>query len=137
MINSEEVREFVAEHYRATERRDLDYMLSQYDDLVDFHTDGRRNKAFIRNDIIGYFKRWPVTSFTIGDVRVVHSTFQNTVTTYFEIRFLVRDPSSGRSKSGRASEEWVISKPFGALKIVSEKETVYGDASERHRGRRY
>jgi hypothetical protein len=135
MITDDEVRAFITEHYRATERKDVDYMLSQYDDLVDYHTDGRRDKAFIRNDNLNYFRRWPVTSFTVGDIRVLHSTVQNTVTAYFEIRYLVRDPASNRSKQGRANDEWTISKPFGALKIISEKETVHGEAPERRRSR--
>jgi TIR domain len=124
MINDEEVRDFVTNHYRATERQDLAYLLSQYDDLVDFLEYGRSNRAFIRNDIIKYLNRWPVTSFSLHDIGVAHSALPDRVTVYFEIEFSVRDPASRRSKRGRASEEWVISKKSGALKIVSQKETV-------------
>ena len=136
-IRDDEVQAFVVAHYRATERKDLDYLLSQYDDLVDYNTDGRRDQAFIRNGYVNYFKRWPIASFTLGDVRVVRSPVQNTVTAYFEIRYLVRDIASNRSKQGRADEKWTISKPLGALKIVSEKETVHGEGPERHQSRRY
>ena len=129
IIDDEEVRKFVTDHYDATERRNVDDILSQYDDLVDYLDYGRRNRAFIRNDTIAYFKRWPITtfSFTPGDIGVAHSALPNKVTAYFEIRFLVRDPASRRSNSGRASQEWVISKKSGALKIVSQKETVHSD----------
>ncbi len=129
IIDDEEVRKFVTDHYDATERRNVDDILSQYDDLVDYLDYGRRNRAFIRNDTIAYFKRWPITtfSFTPGDIGVAHSALPNTVTAYFEIRFLVRDPASRRSNSGRARQEWVISKKSGALKIVSQKETVHSD----------
>jgi len=129
MINDEEVRNFVTEHYRATEREDLNYMLSQYDHLVNYLDYGRRDKAFIRNDTIKYFKRWPLRYFTFDDtnIRVAHSALPDTVTAYLEIRYFVRDPTSGRSNSGRTSQEWVISKTSGALKIVSQKETVYRD----------
>ena len=109
-------------------------MLAHYDDVVDFHTDGHRDKTFIRNDYMTYFQRWPVASFTAGDVRVVRSSVQNTVTAYFGIRFDVRDTASRRSKQGRASEEWTMAKSSGLLKIVSEKETVHGDTPYR-RGR--
>ena len=136
-ITDDEVQAFVASHYRATERKDLDYLLSQYDDLVDYNTDGRRDQAFIRNGYVNYFKRWPIASFTLGPVQVVRSPGQNTVTAYFEIRYFVRDVASNRSKQGRADEKYTISKPFGALKIVSEKETVHGEAPERHQIRRH
>jgi hypothetical protein len=136
MIRDDEVQAFIVAHYRATERKDLDYLLSQYGDVVDYNTDGRREQPFIRNGYVNYFNRWPVASFTLGDVRVVHSAVENTVTAYFEIRYLVRDIHSNRSKSGRASEEWIIAKPSGTLKIISEREKVHGDIPERHRNRR-
>jgi len=136
-ITDDEVQAFVAAHYQATERKDLDYLLSQYDDLVDYNTDGRRDRAFIRNGYVNYFKRWPVASFTLGPVQVMRSPMQNTVTAYFEIRYFVRDVASNRSRQGRADEMWTISKPFGALKIISEKETVHGEAPERHQIRRH
>ena len=136
-ITDDEVQAFVAAHYRATERKDLNYLLSQYDDLVDYNTDGRRDQAFIRNGYVNYFNRWPIASFTLGPVRVVRSPVQNTVTAYFEIRYFVRDIASNRSKQGRADEMLTISKPFGALKIISEKETVHGEAPERHQIRRH
>ncbi|HEV3244670.1 MAG TPA: TIR domain-containing protein [Chthoniobacterales bacterium] len=136
-ITDDEVQAFVAAHYQATERKDLDYLLSQYDDLVDYNTDGRRDRAFIRNGYVNYFKRWPVASFTLGPVHVVRSPMQNTVTAYCEIRYSVRDLASSRSRQGRADEMWTISKPFGALKIISEKETVHGEAPERHQIRRH
>jgi hypothetical protein len=135
-ITDDEVQAFVAAHYQATERKDLDYLLSQYDDVVDYNTDGRRDRGFIRNGYVNYFKRWPVASFSLGPVHVVRSPMQNTITAYFEIRYSVRDLASNRSRQGRADETWTISKPFGALKIVSEKETVHGEAPERHQNRR-
>ncbi len=129
IIEDEEARKFVTEHYRATEREDLNYMLSQYDHLVNYLDYGRRDKAFIRNDTIKYFKKWPLRSFTFddNDIRVAHSALPDTVTAYLEIRYFVRDPASGQSGSGHATDEWVISKKSGALKIVSQKETVHRD----------
>jgi hypothetical protein len=136
MITDDEVQAFVTAHYRATEQKDIDFLLSQYEDLVDYGTDGRRDKSFIRNGYVNYFRRWPTTSFTIGDIRVMHSLSPDTVTVYFEIRFLVQDIASNRSKTGRASEEWVLSQSFGTLKIISEKEAVHSDVPDRRRNRR-
>jgi len=68
------VRQFVTDHYDATRRRNVDDIVSGYDDLVDYLDYGRRDKVFIRNDTIAYFKRWPITSFsfTPGDIAVAH-----------------------------------------------------------------
>jgi hypothetical protein len=131
IIDNEEVRKFVADHYRATERQDLRYVLSQYDERVDYLEYGWRDKAFIRNDTIKYFKKWPLKSynFDYNDIRVrpAHSVPPDTVTAYLEFRYFVRDPASGHSASGNATNTWVISKKSGALKIVSQKETVNRD----------
>src|SRR5438552_9414860 len=50
------------------------------------------------------------------------------VTAYFEYQYFYRDPASGRSETNRPSQEWVISKTSGALKILSRKHIAHGDA---------
>src|SRR5205809_1290536 len=137
MISDDDVKAFITAHYQATERKDLNYLLSQYDEVVDYRTDGRRDRGFIRNGYLNYFNRWPTASFSVGEIRVVRSPIQNAVTAYFEIRYFVRDIASNRSRQGRADETWTISKIFGALKIVSEKETVHGESPARYPSRRH
>ena len=135
-VTEDEVKAFIAAHYHATEHKDLDYLLSQYDDIVNYLGEVGSDKASIRNGYLNYFRRWPVTSFTIGDIRVVRSFNQDIVTAYFDIRFSVQDIASGRYKTGRASEEWVLSKSSGTLKMISEKETVHSDPTDRRRNNR-
>jgi hypothetical protein len=127
VIDDEEVRKFVTEYYLASQQGDVDYLLSQYDDLVDYRDYGRRDRAFIRNDTITYFKKWPQKTLTPFDISIAHSALPNTVSAYFEIWYVLRDPASRKNTSGQASEVWKISKKSGALKIVSQKETVHRD----------
>jgi hypothetical protein len=127
MINDEEVRNFVTSFYRAEERGDVDYMLSQYVDSFRWGPE-RRDRAYRRNELNEFLKKWPVLSFTVGDIRVAHSEIPDRVTAYFEERFFYRDPASGRSDSGHVSNEWVIYKTSGALKIASRKISVHRDA---------
>jgi TIR domain-containing protein len=127
IIDDEEVRKFVTDYYLASQRGDVDYLLSQYDDVVDYRDYGRRDRAFIRNDTITYFKKWPQRTLTPFDIAIAHSALPNTVTAYFEIWYVLRDPASRKNTSGQASEVWKISKKSGALKIVSQKETVHRD----------
>jgi hypothetical protein len=125
IINDEEVREFVINFFRAEERKDADYVLSQYDDQAVLGPRSERvDKEQKRNLLL---KQWPC-SYTVGDIRVVHSAIPDTVTAYFEHQFLCKDPASARSDSGRASNEWVISKTSGALKIVSSRGTRWRDS---------
>ena len=127
MIDDEEVRNFVTSHFRAQERGDVDYMLSQYDDVVDWGRE-RRDKAFLRKNFTGLLKQWPVVSFNIGAIRVVHSAIPDMAAAYFEYGFLYKDPTSDRSNSGHTRVEWEISKASGALKIVSARGTNYNDS---------
>ncbi len=126
MINEEEVRNFVTSFFRAEERGDVEYMLSQYGDSFRWGPE-RSDKASRRDQLNEFLKQWPVRSFAVGDIRVVHSDIPDRVTAYFEYRFSYRDPASGRSDSGRPSQEWVISKTSGALKIVSRKPSAHRD----------
>jgi TIR domain/YARHG domain len=127
VINDEEVRNFVTSFYRAEERADIDYMLSQYIDSFKWGAE-RLDKAARRNEFNEFRKRWPVLSFSVGDIRIVHSEIPDRVTAYFDERFFYRDPASGRSDSGHATNEWIIYKTSDALKIASRKRTVHHDA---------
>jgi TIR domain-containing protein/YARHG domain-containing protein len=127
VINDDEVRDFVTGHFRAEERGDVEYMLSQYIDSFKWGPQ-RSDKASHRNELSEFLKRWPVVAFTVGDIRVEHSAIPDRVTAYFDYRFLYRDPTSRRSDSGHISTEWGISKTSGALKIVSSKSTVHRDS---------
>jgi TIR domain len=99
IINDEEVREFVVDHFRAEERKEVDYVLSQYDDKAVIGVRSQRvNKKDMRNRLLK--EEWPC-SFTVGDIRVAHSAIPDTVTAHIEYRFLCKDPASARSDSGR------------------------------------
>jgi hypothetical protein len=126
MISDEEVRNFITSFFRAEERGDVEYMLSQYGDSFRWGPE-RRDKTSRRDQLNEFLKRWPVRSFAVGDIRVVHSDIPDRVTAYFEYRFSYRDPVSGRSDSGRPSQEWVISRISGVLKIVSRKPAAHRD----------
>ena len=122
--------------YGAVERKDIDYLLSLFADSVDYHTDGYQGKAAIRDDYTRYFTRWPVAAFTIGDVRIRHSTAPNNVVLVFEIRFAVKDPASKRNKTGGAEEEWVLERIRGVPKITSQREIVHSDPVQQRSNRR-
>jgi len=88
MINDEEVRNFVTSFFRAEERGDAEYMLSQYVDW--FRWGPQQDKAARRVWLKDFFKKWPVRSFAVGDIRVVHSDVPDMVTAYFEYRFFLQ-----------------------------------------------
>jgi hypothetical protein len=127
MINDEEVRNFVTSIFRAEERGDVDYMLSQYVDTFKWGPE-RRDKASRRNVLNERLKRWPFRSLTVSDIRIVHSDVPDKVTAHFEVRFFYRDPASGQSDSGHFRNGWEISKTSGALQIVSAESIAHRDS---------
>ena len=65
IIDDEEVRQFVTDHYDATRRRNVDDIVSGYDDPADYLDYGRRDKVFsseVRLLLIS--SGWPITSFS-------------------------------------------------------------------------
>jgi hypothetical protein len=126
VITDQEVRNFVTSFFLAEERGDIDYMLSQYIDS--FKWGPQQDKAARRVYLNDFIKKWPVRSFSVGDIRVVHSDVPDMVTAYFEYQSSYRDPASGRNDSGPHDQEWVISKTSGALKIVQRKPAAHHDA---------
>ena len=127
MINEEEVRNFVTSFFRAEERGDVEYMLSQYGDSFRWGPE-RSDEASRRDQLNEFLKQWPVRSFAVGDIRVVHSAIPDMATAYFEYGFLYKDPTSDRSNRGHTRIEWEISKASGALKIVFVRGTKYHDS---------
>jgi hypothetical protein len=127
VITDDEVRDFVTSHFRAEERGDIEYMLSQYGDAFRWGPE-RSDKASHRNELSEFFKQWPIVAFTVGDIRLEHSAVPDRITAYFDYRYLYRNPTSGQSTSGRISQEWGISKTSGTLKVVSSKSTVHRDS---------
>jgi len=79
MINDEEVRNFITSFFLAEERGDFEYMLSQYSDSFRWGPE-RRDKASRRDQLNEFLKQWPVRSFAVGDIRVVHSDTPDRVT---------------------------------------------------------
>ena len=112
--------------YSAIERKDIDFLLSLFDESVDYHTDQYRGKAAVRDDYSRYFKRWPIASYTIGNIQLQRSTAPKTMVLLFDIQYALRNPAGKkRSTSGRATEKWVVERIGNVPKIISQSETIH------------
>jgi hypothetical protein len=137
LISEQECDVLVHAFYRAVERKDMETLLAFFDEKVDYHTDGEQGKAAVKDDFTRYFKRWPVASFSIGDVRIKHAPSPETVIIVFDIRYSVQDPPSKRHTMGRADEVWVLQRINGTPRIISQREDVHPDSvPPRHTKRR-
>ncbi|HYJ05777.1 MAG TPA: TIR domain-containing protein [Chthoniobacterales bacterium] len=127
LISMQEAQVFVNAYYRTVERKDMDSLLSFFDDTIVYHTDTMVGKAAVKDDYTRYFKRWPVASFSIGEITIRRASAPDKVVLLFEIRYSVRDPASKRSRTGRAEETWTLERIDGVPKITSQQEIVHPD----------
>jgi TIR domain len=118
----QEAEILVNTYYRAVERHDMDTLLSFFSSAVNFRTDTMRGKAAVQDDFERYFKRWPVASFTVGNIQIRRAKLPDNVIFVFNINFSVRDPVSKRSKVGRREETWTLERRGGELKIILQQE---------------
>jgi ketosteroid isomerase-like protein len=124
-VSDYEARAFINAFYRLVEAKDLNNVVSQYADRANYLEYGVRDRGFIRQDYISYYKRWPSVSFTVDEVRVDTTPNVAGATASFNVQYVVRNPGANRSKSGRAHEEWTLTPSGEGLKITAHRETVY------------
>ena len=108
--------------YRAIEQHDMGTLLSFFSDSVDYRTDTMSGKAAVQDDYSHYFKRWPVASYSIGNVQVRQDSVPDHVTVLFNLSFSVRDLTAKRHKTGRREVTWKLEKRLGGYKITSVQE---------------
>jgi len=82
MITDNEVQSFILEHYRATERKDLDpFSCSMMSGSITIPRGGAIRPLF--EWLCQLFQALADRSFSVGDVRVIHSATANTVSVHF------------------------------------------------------
>lgn len=136
LISMQEAQVFVSAYYRTVERKDMDSLLSFFDEAIEYHTDTMAGKAAVKDDYTRYFRRWPVASFSLGDITIRRASAPDKIVLVFEIKYSVRDPASKRSATGRAEETWILERMNGVPKITSQQEIVHPDTAPKRSNRR-
>ena len=119
---------FVKSFYHDMEQDDLEKVMAYFDEKVDYYTSGRKDKAFIADQLRQYFTSFPVRSFSVGDGKAQASK-AGVVSVTFEIRYTLRSTAQGAASTGRSHVEWDLAKRNGALKIVRFTGTSTPDAT--------
>jgi serine/threonine protein kinase len=122
-LNSE-ITTFVYEHLRKSVNADINGLLADYADRVDYYENGYVDHSFIAKDRQTYSAGWPAVKIVpFGPVRSTENANANRVTIWFDYRFDARN-NKGIHSLGDTANTWVLDTSYGALKIVSEKQTV-------------
>jgi serine/threonine protein kinase len=119
-----EIEKFVYEHLRKSVNADINGMLADYADRVDYFDNGYVDHSFIARDRQTYAAGWPTVKISPnGPVRINESGNSTLVTIWFDYRFDARN-SKGVHSLGDTNNTWIVDTAYGGLKIVSEKQNV-------------
>jgi hypothetical protein len=120
----DQIKQFVADHFRKTERCDCDGVLSDYANRVDYFDHGMVAKDFIARDCSAYVKAWPEIRLQLtGAVDVVeNATGEYTVS--FSYDFDARNKARGKLSRGHAADTWRVANNFLEFKITYHRETI-------------
>jgi hypothetical protein len=130
LFTQAEAESFIRSVYRDMEQDDLNKVLANFDKTVDYYAYGRKDKAFIAEQLRQYFAAFPIRSFSVGEVRLqASSSTASKVSLTFEVRYSLRDASKGTTSTGRSHVDWDLVKRDSAPKIVRFTGTSYPDAS--------
>jgi serine/threonine protein kinase len=121
---TEQIKQFVAEHFRKTERLDCDGVLADYASRVDYFEHGVVGKDFIARDCSAYVKAWPeITSQLTGAIEVRESG-NGEYTVSFGYNFDARNKAKGKTSRGHAADTWRVANGPGGFKITYHRETI-------------
>lgn len=120
----DQIKQFVAEHCRKTERCDCDGVLSDYASRVDYFDHGLVAKDFIARDCSAYVKAWPEIRLQVTGVVDVRESAAGEYTVSFGYDFDARNRAKGKNSRGHASDTWRVEKSFPGFKITYHRETI-------------
>jgi len=121
---AEQMRQFVTEHFRKTERADCDGVLADYASRVDYFEHGMVEKDFIARDCSAYVKAWPQIRLQLTGTVDVREIGNGECAVSFSYDFDAQNPAKGKTSRGHAMDTWRVENRFGGPKIIYHRETV-------------
>jgi hypothetical protein len=125
-----EVESFIKSVYRDMEQDEPGKVLASFAETVDYYSYGPKDKAFIAEQLRQYFAAYPTRSFSVGEVTLqAPPSGSRKVSATFDVRYSIKDASTGTTSTGRSHVEWDLVKPDKVIKIVRFTGTSYPDAT--------
>jgi hypothetical protein len=124
-----EAESFIRSFYRDMEQNNRGKVLAHFDETTDYYTYGRKDQAFIAEQLRLYFASFPIRSFSVGEVKLQASPTASNMSVTFEVRYSLRNSSNGTTSTGRSHVDWDLVRRGKVPKIVRFTGTSYPDAS--------
>ena len=117
------VESFIRSRLQTEASHDIDRILGNYADRVNYWDNGVVDRDFIRKDKATYFERWPVTREEIeGPINVTRSG--DDWIARFKTRFRVENPAKGVVIQGIQEATYTLQFSDGAFRIAGENGQV-------------
>ncbi len=126
---TEQIVQFVAEHFRKTERRDCDAVLSDYASRVDYFEHGMVAKDFIARDCSAYVKAWPEIRLQLTGAVDVRETATGEYAVSFGYDFVAQNKAKGKTSRGHAADTWRVENSLEGFKITYHRQTITNRSS--------
>ncbi len=121
--DEDRVRELIRGYYLAFSRHDVDAVVANFADIVDYQGEGLRNRQHIRAEAEAYSRRWDTLSFSVGDISVSR-TGDSDFAASFSFSYTVTTRGSS-PVTGLSVNKWMLHKDSqGQLRIVFQRETI-------------
>jgi ketosteroid isomerase-like protein len=121
---TEQLKQFLAEHFRKTERRDCNAVVSDYASSVDYFDSGVVSNDFIARDCSAYVKAWPEITLQLTGATDVRESGNGEYAVSFGYDFDARNKAKGKISRGHASDTWRVENRLGQYRITYHRETI-------------
>jgi serine/threonine protein kinase len=121
---AEQIRQFVAEHFRKMERCDCSAVVSDYASSVDYFDSGVVSNDFIARECSAYVKAWPEMTLQLTGQIDVRESGTGEYAISFGYDFDERNKAKGKTSRGHAADTWRVRNSPGGFKITYHRETV-------------
>jgi serine/threonine protein kinase len=121
---TEQIKQFVLEHFRKTKQTNCAGVLSDYASRVDYFDHGLVAKDFIARDCSAYVKAWPEITVQVTGAIEVRDLGKGEYTVTFSYDFDARNKAKGKISRGHAADSWRVENRPGGLQISYHRETI-------------
>lgn len=118
----EAVTAFVTDVFAKSDAGDLNALLDQYADSVDYYKKGKSGRDIVRQDKAEFFSRWPKRTYTPGRISLVETTKQGDLRVAVPVAF--KAVSGSKTSSGEAVFTFLLRPEGASYKIVGETSVV-------------
>jgi TolB-like protein len=125
LLQKESIKNFIENHLKSVENRQLDVYMSAYDEYVNWYRQGRIPSSKIRQEMKSYFNKWDTITYnTTGLLRIEVRPDLPRARASYPIALELSNQQPVRHRNPQGIETVELEIVDGALKIVSENQQM-------------